>query len=555
MNTTGRETVLVVDDDDGQRYFKRRVLERAGYQVAEAERGGQALDSVRADTPGLVLLDVKLPDIGGIEVCRQLKADDPSVLVLQTSAAFTGPDDRAVALEGGADSYLVEPMEPEELVATVRAMFRLRRAELDLRRQNEILEQRVAERTQEIADVGQRLVEEMRQRAETEEALRHAQKLDALGRLTGGIAHDFNNLLTVIVGAVERLERGILKWDAGSRDKLLKAVTLALNATQECSHLTNQMLAFGRRDPLRFEAVEVNAAIDRFEPLLRRAAGERAALQLRLGAGVWPCWLDAGQLEAAVLNLVVNARDAMPEGGTIEIRTSNADIGSAAAAGVQHPAGLEPGQYVCITVADTGAGMAPEIVARAVEPFFTTKDVGKGSGLGLSQVYGFVKQAQGAVAIDTAPGTGTRVHLYLARTHESPSAAAGQATAGEASGGSETILVVEDNDLVRDSAIQVIGELGYRVLHAANGPLALTILRGPEAIDVLFTDVVMPEGISGIELVRLARELRPGLKVLVTSGFAGDVAAGADPPPDVAYLAKPYAVADLAGRLRSVIDG
>ncbi len=551
MNTAAPQTVLVVDDDDGQRYFKRRVLERAGYQVAEAERGRQALDSVRANTPGLVLLDVKLPDISGIEVCRQLKADDPSVLVLQTSAAFTGPDDRAFALEGGADSYLVEPMEPEELVATVGAMFRLRRAELDLRRQNEILEQRVAERTQEIADVGQRLVEEMRQRAETEEALRHAQKLDALGRLTGGIAHDFNNLLTVIVGAVERLERGILKWDAGSRDKLLKAVTLALNATQECSHLTSQMLAFGRRDPLRFEAVAVNAAIERFEPLLRRAAGERVALQLRLGAGVWPCWLDAGQLEAAVLNLVVNARDAMPEGGTVEIRTSNVEIGPA---GVQNAADLAPGQYVCITVADTGTGMAPEIVARAVEPFFTTKNVGKGSGLGLSQVYGFVKQTQGGVAIDTAPGMGTRVHLYLARTDESPAAAAGQAAAGEASGGSETILVVEDNDLVRDSAIQVIGELGYRVLHAASGPLALTILRGPEPIDVLFTDVVMPDGISGIELVRLARELRPGLKVLVTSGFAGDVAAGADPAPDVAYLPKPYAVADLAGRLRSVID-
>jgi signal transduction histidine kinase len=555
MNAPDRDTVLVVDDDDAQRYFKRRVLERAGYRVDEAERGRQALDSVRANTPGLVLLDVKLPDISGIEVCRQLKADDPSVLVLQTSAAFTGPDDRAVALEGGADSYLVEPMEPEELVATVGAMFRLRRAELDLRRQNEILEQRVAERTREIADVGQRLVEETRQRAETEEALRHAQKLDALGRLTGGIAHDFNNLLTVIVGAVERLERGILKWDAGSRDKLLKSVTLALNATQECSHLTNQMLAFGRRDPLRFESVDVNGAIRGFEPLLRRAAGERVALQLRLGAGVWPCWLDVGQLEAAVLNLVVNARDAMPEGGAIEIATANVDIDSTAAPGAPYASDLEPGQYVWITVADTGAGMPPEIVKRAFEPFFTTKDVGKGSGLGLSQVYGFVKQAHGAVAIDTAPGLGTRVHLYLARTDEPPAAAAGPAAAGEASGGSETILVVEDNDLVRDSAIQVIGELGYRVLQAPSGPLALDILRGPEPIDVLFTDVVMPDGISGIELVRQARELRPGLKVLVTSGFAGHVAAGADPAPDVAFLPKPYAVADLAGRLRSVIDG
>ena len=555
MKAADAQTVLVVDDDDGQRYFKRRVLERAGYDVAEAGCGREALASMQANTPGLVLLDVKLPDISGTEVCRHLKADDPSVLVLQTSAAFTGADDRAAALEGGADSYLVEPMEPEELVATVRAMFRLRRAELDLRRQNESLEQRVAERTREIADMNRQLIEETRHRAETEEALRHAQKLDALGRLTGGIAHDFNNLLTVIVGNVERLERGILKWDAAGRDKLLQAAALALNATEECSHLTNQMLAFGRRDPLRFEAVEMNGAVRRFEPLLRRAAGERVALRFQLGADVWPCWLDVGQLEAALLNLVVNARDAMPDGGAVEIRTSNVDIGAADVPEAAVPADLTPGPYVRLTVADTGAGMSPEIAERAFEPFFTTKDVGKGSGLGLSQVYGFAKRAQGAVAIDTAPGLGTRVHVYLARTDEKPAAVADRVAADEARGGSETILVVEDNDLVRDSAIQAIGELGYRVLCAANGPLALDILRGPEPIDVLFTDVVMPDGISGIELVRQARELRPGLKALVTSGFAGHLVAGTESAPDLPYLPKPYAVADLAGRLRSVIDG
>ena len=555
MTVAAGDTVLVVDDDDGRRYFKRRVLERAGYHVAEAERGREALVSARASAPGIVLLDVKLPDISGIEVCRQLKADDPSVLVLQTSAAFTGADDRAAALEGGADSYLVEPMEPEELVATVGAMFRLRRAELDLRRQNEILELRVAERTREIADVNRRLIEETRHRAETEEALRHAQKLDALGRLTGGIAHDFNNLLTVIVGNLERLERGIRKWDAANHDRMLQAAALALSATQECGHLTHQMLAFGRRDALRSGSVDVNDAVRRFEPLLRRAGGEHVALQFELAPDVWPCWLDVGQLESALLNLVVNARDAMPEGGTVDITTANVVIGTASAPRAPSPADLAPGLYVCITVADTGTGMTPEVAAHAFEPFFTTKDVGKGTGLGLSQVYGFVKQAHGTVSIDTAPGLGTRVHIYLARTDESPADAADQIATGEARRGTETILVVEDNDLVRQFAIQAIGELGYRVLYAANGPLALKILRGPEPIDVLFTDIVMPDGISGIELVRQARELRPGLKALVTSGFAGHEAAEANPGPDLTYLPKPYALVELADRLRSVIDG
>jgi len=548
------ETVLIVDDDDSKRYFKRRVLQRAGYNVAEAEGGQDALDRVRSDAPGLVLLDVKLPDISGIEVCRRLKADDPSVLVLQTSAAFTSADDRAAALEGGADSYLVEPMEPEELVATVGAMFRLRRAELDLRRQNEILEVKVSERTREIVEINRQLVDETRQRAETEEALRHAQKLDAMGQLTGGIAHDFNNLLTVIAGNLEMIEKGIRRWDAAGRERMLRAAALALSATQDCSHLTHQLLAFGRRDVLRIAAVDPAAAVRRFEPLLRRAAGERITLRLSLAPDSWPCRVDVSQLEAALLNLVVNARDAMPEGGTVTVETANVVYDAAALrANAAMPPELVPGKYVCVTVADAGVGMKAEVAARAFEPFFTTKEVGKGSGLGLSQVYGFVRQAGGAVAIETAPGAGTRVRLYLERTDELPHDAPAPAAAADAPRGSETILIVEDNDMVRDFVVQAVRDLGYRVLYAADGPLAVEVLRGCEPIDLLFTDVVMPNGMSGIELARQACELRPELKVLITSGFAGHVASDSVAASHLAHLAKPYSIVELADRLRAVL--
>ena len=549
------ETVLIVDDDDSKRYFKSRVLQRAGYHVAEAEGGRDALDRIRSDAPGLVLLDVKLPDISGIEVCRQVKADDPSVLVLQTSAAFTSADDRAAALEGGADSYLIEPMEPEELVATVGAMFRLRRAELDLRRQNEIPEVKVAERTREIADVNRQLVEETRQRAETEEALRHAQKLDAMGQLTGGIAHDFNNLLTVISGNLEMLEKGIRKWDEAGRERMLRAAALALSATQDCSHLTHQLLAFGRRDVLRIAAVDPAAAIRRFEPLLRRAAGERIKLDLSLAPDSWPCRIDVTQFEAALLNLIVNARDAMPEGGTVTVETANVVFDAAALrAGPRMPSDLVPGQYVCVTVADTGTGMTAEIAARAFEPFFTTKEVGKGSGLGLSQVYGFARQAGGAVAIESAPAAGARVRLYLERTDELPRDEPEAVAASEAPRGSETILIVEDNDMVRDFVVQAVRDLGYRVLYAANGPLALEVLRGCEPIDLLFTDVVMPNGMSGIELARQAHELRPGLKILITSGFAGHIVPETVAASRLAHLAKPYSIVELADRLRGVLS-
>jgi signal transduction histidine kinase len=542
-------SVLVVDDDQTNRYFKTHVLSGAGYSVSEAARGGEALDQVHAAPPALVLLDVKLPDMSGIDVCKRLKADNPGVLVVQTSAAFIASDDRTRALSGGADLYLVEPIEPEELVATVGAMFRLRRAESELRRQNERLEVKVAERVHELADVNRRLTEESRHRAQTEEALRHAQKLDALGQLTGGIAHDFNNLLTVISGNLEMVERGIRAWDPAKRDKILLSASLALRATRDCGTLTHKILAFARRDALRLTPVAANTAIQHFLPLLRRA-GEGINLKLSLGSNLWTCRVDVGQLEAAILNLVVNARDAMPSGGTVEIETANMTVD---AARPPYPADLEPGDYVRITVADSGIGMTPDVANRAFEPFFTTKDVGKGSGLGLSQVYGFAKQAGGSVSVQTAPGAGTRVMLHFPRTLEDPAALEHGTAPAEAPGGSETILAVEDNELVRAFVVQALQDLGYGVIAASSGREAMGILKSGAAMALLFTDVVMPKGMSGIELANEAMQLRPGLKVLLTSGFAAHPA-GEQAATEFPCLAKPYSIAELAVCLRAVLD-
>ncbi len=552
---TEDHSILVVDDDETNRYFKTHVLSGAGYAVSEAGRGGDALDLVRADPPALVLLDVKLPDMSGIDVCKQMKADTPGVLVLQTSAAFTASDDRTRALSGGADLYLVEPIEPEELVATVGAMFRLREAEKELRQQNEILELKVAERVRELAEVNRRLEEESRQRAASEEALRHAYKLDALGQVTGGIAHDFNNLLTVISGNLELVERGVRAWDATRRDKILRAAGFALRAVRDCGTLTHKILAFARRDALRLTVTNVSAAIQQYGPLLQRAAGEQVKLVLSLPPDLWSCWIDAGQLEAAILNLVVNARDAMPSGGTVEIETANVVIeGAATAARPDRLADLAPGEYVRVTVADTGVGMTPDVVDRAFEPFFTTKDVGKGSGLGLSQVYGFARQAGGSVSVETAPGAGTRIRLYFPRTLEKAVSSSRPGDVDEAPGGSETILVVEDNELVREFVVQTLRDLGYTVLQAANGRAALEILQSSVPAALLFTDVVMPERMTGVELATEARRLRPDLKVVLTSGFSAD-AVGDRPAGGFPYLAKPYSVGELARSLRRAIAG
>ena len=546
MTTTAN--ILVVDDNEAGRYVKSRVLRGAGYAVTEAARGHAAIESVIAKQPDLVLLDVRLPDIDGMSVCRQIKASYPQVVVLQTSAIVVEGGDRVEALECGADSYLVEPIEPDELISIVRALLRMRVAEQELRRLNETLELRVAERTHELAEANRRLTAEQAHHRQTQEVLWHTQKLEAVGQLTGGVAHDFNNLLTIITGNLELIQLAVEQGELPP-ERLLKLVAAAQDAAQHGAQMTQQLLAFGRRTSLRAETIDLNKVLSASEDFFRRALGESIELDLAFAPNLWPCWVDPVQFEAAILNLVVNARDAMPRGGQLRIASDNIEIDRSEAVETD---GLKPGSYVRVCISDTGIGMDEATAARVFEPFFTTKEVGEGSGLGLSQVYGFINQSGGCVAVDSTPGVGTIFRLYLPRSDARPRAHRGPAPTVQIPHGHEKILIVEDNEGVLDVAIAMISDLGYEIATATTGLQALALLRNDPSIDLLFTDVVMPGGLGGLELAEKAQAIRDNLPVLLTSGYPARN--GSTAVADFSMIAKPYKQEELARMLRTVLD-
>lgn len=547
MNATPEASILVVDDDDGGRYVKAHTLTRQGYAVSEAALGEAALEKIAATEPDMVLMDVRLPDGDGVEFCRRIKAEHPQITVLQTSSALISAQDRALALEAGADSYLIEPIEPDELVAVVRALLRMRHAEQALRQMNDELETRVIEGTGELAEAHRRLISEQAGRREAESILWHTQKLEAIGQLTGGIAHDFNNLLTIVTGNLELLETVLAGERQISLDRPKRLIHAALRAVQHGAQMTQQLLAFSRQGMLHGQSVDLNETIVAMTDFLRRTIGDVISLEFVPTPGLWLSLIDPVQFEAAILNLAINARDAMPEGGHLKIELSNVVIG-----GDEADTDLAAGVYVRVDVADTGIGMEEDVAKRAFEPFFTTKGIGKGSGLGLSQVYGFVNQSGGAVKIASTPGGGTEVTLYLPRSESDAARGSGVPFASHPRG-DETILVVEDDDQVRDVVVEMIEELGYRVVTAANGPEALTRLDASEPIDLLFSDVLMPGGMSGVALATQARKLHRELGVLLTSGYAADFRAdlGSSGFP---MIEKPYRHDKLAQMLRIALD-
>ncbi|MCW2240130.1 response regulator [Azospirillum canadense] len=385
--------------------------------------------------------------------------------------------------------------------------------------------------------------EEAERREAAEAALRQSQKLEAIGQLTGGVAHDFNNLLTVIVGNL-----GLIERRANNPDEVRGMAAAALTAAARGERLTQHLLAFARRQALRPQVVDVNRLVSGLVPLVQRAVGERIAVDLRLANDLAHCRIDPNQCETALLNLAVNARDAMPDGGRLTIATRNARLDSAAGE-------LGPGDYVAVVVADTGAGIPPDILPHVFEPFFTTKDVGKGSGLGLSQIYGFARQSGGQAQIESAVGEGTTVTLLLPQTRERAAVAdASLFRSDPLAGKGEVVLVVDDDDDVRAIAARSLRDLGYVVVTAPDGPSAVAILQGGQRIDALFSDVVMPNGMSGVALAREARRLRPGIGVLLTSGYTAQALAqehGLEESHPL--LPKPYRETDLAAMIRTIL--
>ncbi|NEK18397.1 PAS domain-containing hybrid sensor histidine kinase/response regulator [Rhizobium leguminosarum] len=400
-----------------------------------------------------------------------------------------------------------------------------------------------------------RVAEEVAQRMKTEEALRQSQKMEIVGQLTGGVAHDFNNLLTVIVGGLDTIGRQLDRpLDEMDLARMRRSRDMAHHGAQRAATLTARLLAFSRQQTLAPQKLEPNRLISGVADLLQRTLGETIAFETVSAGGLWQAFADPGELENALINLAVNARDAMPEGGRLTIETANTSLDEAYVAALTEP--VKPGQYVLIAVSDTGSGMSAETISRVFEPFFTTKEVGKGTGLGLSQVYGFIRQSGGHVRIYSELGQGTTVKLYLPRATNADVDADPKLT-GEcrADGGSETVMVVEDHDDLRAYCVGVLQELGYRVLEASNGRSALEILQTDTDVALLFTDVVLPDGLDGRELASEAKRRRPGLRVLFTTGYTRNaVIHNGRLEPGVQMIGKPFTFAELAARIRSILD-
>ncbi len=495
----------------------------------------------------MILTDVMMPHFDGFQLLREVRADpalrEVPVIVLSARA---GEEAKVEGLRMGADDYLVKPFNARELLARVSAnigMARARRQSAEeLRRLNETLEERVASEIQE--------------RLKAEETVRQGQRIDTIGQLTGGIAHDFNNLLQVISGNLYVMQQRIAKGEF-SKEDLSKSIEGALRGTKRAATLTQRLLAFSRRQPLDPKPVEVNRLVAGMSEMLRRTLGENIAIETVLAGGLWRTSVDASELENALLNLAVNARDAMTAGGRLTIETANTYIDEAYVAPYED---LAPGQYVMIAVSDTGIGMTKEVVAKAFEPFFTTKEAGQGTGLGLSQVYGFVKQSGGHVKIYSEFGEGTTVRVYMPRllndrgetgatSIESSRPAAMHGTQND------VILVVEDDEDVRANTVMMLHQLGYRVLEAIDGLHALEVLQHEPGIDLLFTDIGLPGGINGRQLSEQARQRSPGLKVLFTSGYARNaIVHQGRLDPGVELISKPFTFDQLAVKVRHALQ-
>ena len=534
----------------------RQLLSTAGIHGVPDERGELLLSGlVDGSAAAAVITDDALGRIDSQRLRAALEnqppwSDLPFILLVRRGEQRYG----SRAIEGLVNVTILErPLHPASLISAARAALRARsrqrlaadylsereRAEQQLRELAATLEQKVTERTRDLAAANDRLTAEIAERERAETRLLQAQKMEAVGQLTGGIAHDFNNLLTAVVGSLDLLLRRT------DDEKLMRLARNALQAAERGAKLTSQLLSFSRRQRLTPVTVDPNRIISGMGDLLARSIGPHVRVETRLHPGVWPALADPTQLEVMILNLAINARDAMPSGGRLSIGTFNLEFVPPNLA-----ADLAPGQYVGLAVADDGSGMPPEVMARAFEPFFTTKAQGKGTGLGLAQLYGFAKQSGGTVKIDSELGVGTTVTIYLPRS-EAAVLEAPAALADARPSVSARILVVDDDDDVRAVAAAMVEELGYESVSAASGDEALAIL-GREPFRLLLTDVAMP-GMSGVELAQRARLIAPDMGILFASGYA-DVRMFGEELSEETVLKKPFRVAEVAARVRQILD-
>jgi signal transduction histidine kinase len=629
--------ILLVDDEPANRHTYGYLFRSAGFAVLEAATGREALGLAARERPDLVVLDVNLPDLNGFEVCRRLKDDEATraAPVLHVSAVYVASGDRSQGLESGADAYLIKPVEPRELLATVRSLLRVREAEEQARRAaqqwrttfdairdavflldgrgavlrcnraaaallsrpftevvgrpyDELLRQaagpapspappaggppadpeelhlggrwfRVA--TDPVVDEAGRpagavvVLTDVTRGKELEGQLRQVQKMEAVGRLAGGVAHDFNNLLTAVLGNAallqQRLERG------GPDQELLGAIE---RAAWRAAELTRQLLGFSRQTMLWLRPLPLSESAREVVTILERTIDPRVRVEVRTAPDLGLVQADAGQMTQVLMNLCLNACDAMPEGGTLALETADVTVGEAQARG---RVGARPGPFVRLSVSDTGQGIAPEHLPRIFDPFFTTKPAGKGTGLGLAMVFGIVQQHQGWVECHSEVGRGTRFDLYLPRYEPAPAAAAPAPEAPPAprpgvlsvsSLGSEVVLLAEDNDMLRTLATTFLRRHGYQVLAVADGQEAVEEYeRHRGRVSAVVLDLMMPR-LSGRDVLRRLRAIDPAVRVVFASGYSDTQLSEEEQASVQGFVNKPYRERDLVRAVRAALD-
>jgi len=507
--------ILIVDDDRDFSVGLGDLLTLEGYAVKLTHSADEVEEALKHFPAEVALIDLRLGQDSGIELISSLQSQHPQLLCVMMTA-YADLDTAVTALRHGAYDYLRKPFHSEDMLATLHRSF----GNIDL----------------------------LQGKAQAEEALRRSQKMEAIGQLSGGIAHDFNNQLGIIIGYLD-----FLKDYAANDDKPSKWIDTATRAANRCIDLTRQLLVFSRRQAREKTVVNLNATIKELETMIARSVTPEVEVQYFLADDPWQTEINLGEFQDALLNLVINARDAMPGGGKLLIETSNKHLDEGYA--TLNP-GVEAGDYVQLMLSDTGTGMDKETLEHVFEPFFTTKPEGKGTGLGMAMVYGFVNRYGGHIKMYSEPGVGTTMRLYLPRSTASESAAiAENAQATELPTGNESILIVDDEVDLLQLADRYLSDLGYRIRCAENAAQALEKLAGDETFDLLFSDVVMPGGMNGYELAQKANEMRPGLKVLLTSGFTAKSVANNGLARFSAHLLnKPYRREDLAQRIRLVLD-
>ena len=542
--------ILLVDDQPAKLLSYEVILAELGETLVKATSAREALEHLLRTEFAVVLIDVCMPELNGFELAQMIREHPrfQRLAIIFVSAVQIADPDMLRGYEAGAVDYVPVPVVPQLLRAKVKVFAELYRKTRELERLNKDLENRVAERTAALRRLNDELEARIEQRTrEREQALAQlfeAQKLDTIGQLTGGVAHDFNNLLMAVTGSLELLRKRL-----PDDPRTARLIDNAMQGAARGAALTQRLLAFARRQELKPETVNVPQLVDGIQDLLSRALGPSIRLNQNFPEGLWDVRVDSNQLELALLNLAVNARDAMPFGGSLTIAAQ----GETMIAG-STPASLPPGEYLCIAVSDTGTGMDETTVAKAAEPFFTTKGPGKGTGLGLSMVHGLAAQSNGALGIESKLGEGTTIKLWLPRAVDrlEASAAPRPEIGSSKNAAPQVVLLVDDDPLVCAGTAEMLQDLGHHVIDTPSAAEAIEILKGDRQIDLVITDFAMPL-MNGIELAKKIQILRPRLQVILASGYAELP----DSNPEEAFpialrLAKPYSQGDLALAIASL---